>query len=163
MNVPKSSITLMFEAVRASARLKGVPVTFGARALADQSSPNRLVMVPISATYEAPEDNDNFQDVPVKIEAHIWGESFDHCVYIRDAYSVCLWEYQTSTDEIRVRGGDEEWSADPDTAPQGAALVVSYDIVSFMDKNPLDDSAIVDAARIAPESGTLPTIDLPLP
>lgn len=165
MNLPKSPITLLVESVKSSERMRNVDVFWGARDLPDGGKPERIVIVPTTESHEPPEHNGDWLDALVTVEAHLWGANFDSVRYLRDALIQACFDYQFSTNLLRVRYEGMEWNTAPDTAQQGWAAVLTFSVRDVVEKVPLAanaGSATVDNEQFAPAAGAVgPTLTFP--
>lgn len=127
MNVPKSPLTLLEQALKSHAAIKGfADVHLGPEGLAKQSATGRIVLVPDSGQHTPPlNKGPAVYDLNQQISAHIWGDSYDHCwnLYqrllqaIKESRVGCgsTWEPQGVT-----------WDTQPDTSKQGRILEVTF-------------------------------------
>lgn len=155
MNVPKTDLTKLFESVKASERTRGIVVAFGARELPPEGAPPRLVFVPGSGDYEAPEHHDNLFDVPLTFEVRAWGETFDHAVDLRGRLLQAVWDFQLSTNTLRLHAIGEEWDDNADTARQGVEVSISFTARDSVVKVPLSSeagTATVDHEQFSPST-----------
>ena len=165
MNIPKSAVTLLYEAIKSSERMRGVDVLWSAKRLPDGGSPDRIVLTPTSETHVPPENNDNWLDAVITVEATCWGATFDVVRYLRGAFIQTIFDNQFLTNLLRLTFIGGEFDADPDTERDGWCLVLTFSIRDSVDKVPLSansGSAVVVAEQYAPDAVSAgPTINIP--
>lgn len=134
MQAAASPITQLVEAIKKSERFKGVAVAFGSKALNDGGAPPRVVIVPTTEEYEVAENDGNLIDAPLVLVAHVWGKTFDQARELRNRLLLATFDFQVTTDLLRLRADGGEWNTDEDDEQQGIAVVMNFTVRDTVEK-----------------------------
>ena len=133
VNVPKSPITVLGEALAAADSLKAlhVKVLVGAKALPLTGAPPRIVIFPTTgALHTARKVPLAIVDNDQQLVAHLWGESIDHAWAILQALMQALEQQARGTTSAGAFYDVQSlvWDVAPDTTQQGQALEVTIKV-----------------------------------
>lgn len=137
---PKSPLTLLGEALQATSVLKGyAEVKVGVKYLAEQSRPPRIIIFPISGTYESAADNKSaLRDIEQELAARIWGSDLDQAWELQQRYFQALEEQgQGSDNGIYWKAIKVSWDAVPDMDKQGVELESVISVRLALDRVPV--------------------------
>lgn len=156
MNAPgKDPITKLYDALRASERMRGVSVLFGPRAEPPEGAAPLVCIVPESGALVIPDHSGNVADFAESLRIDCWALTFPtlHEVIRRvlcavDDYVGSVGDYPADetadgvADCIRWAGdGGIEYDTEPDTNRQGFAAAVNLTVMLSFEKTALSDDA----------------------
>jgi hypothetical protein len=149
---------------KASARLAGVKILFGARERADGSSSRRVVVTPVGGPLMPPQDTDNLTDAQIAVRCEAWGASYDDAWAIVKALVNAAYDFRT-TKNIDTQHAELELGTEPDTNQDGYSATVTFILRAPIEQTPLPaDAGVgeVDAIQFQDQQGNV-TGTLPLP
>lgn len=150
--------------LRTAPSLRGIAVLAGARRLADEGAPPRVVLFPTSGKIEASSDDGAaMTDVMLDVDCHCWGQDHDRLWDVVRRLLDATRRYRLAGNE--VRWGDVVFDEEPDTARDGESAVVTLTLRAGLDEVELSSDGgegDVDALRYQPAPGSDgPTINKP--
>ncbi len=120
MPSPQSQITQFYNLLRATAALNGVKFLLGARHLADQGAPPRIVMFPVEGPVDTALNNVTaIRDVARLFAVRCWGKDFDEACDLEQRFCQGLVEQAKLDVSYFWKTQSETWNTDPDTSRQG--------------------------------------------
>ncbi len=148
MPAPQSQIVLFFDLVRATQAMKGIKFLLGARALAAEGSPPRIVMFPVEGPVSVAQDNVSaIRDVDLVFAVRCWGKDFDEADDLLQRFCQGLVEQAVADVSFFFKTQTETWNTDPDTNRQGEEVELLIVVTQSVDrttqaKGEIDDQSL---------------------
>lgn len=179
MPAPVSPITDLWNRLRTTQALKGVPLLLGAKKYAEGRSPNSIVMFPVKGSilpFKA--SGKSIRVVDLAFVVHCWGAGgssaamgadFDAAWYLGQQFIQALGE-QAAGEQAMVDGSNpgwfweanlEAWDTSFDTSRQGEAVEITFVATHFPINAAAGSRGHVSQVSIASSTGAPPTITIP--
>lgn len=135
MPSPQSQIVLFYNLLLATKALNGVKLLLGAKKLASEGGPPRIVMFPVEGPVSVAQDNKSaIRDVDRVFAVRCWGNDFDEVEDLQQRFAQGLVEQAVADVSFFYKTQTETWNTDPDTNRQGEEVELLVVITQSVDR-----------------------------